>query len=105
MQEIADFAIPKEEKQTFINKLFELSQIDLIEAMFLISSSHETYGVPYDVKGVRISSKGREFMSENNKPKGNVTQNINIGSANGSLNIEVIQQEGLINGDLTPFLL
>ena len=87
MQEIEDFGISKEEKQNFINKLFELNQMDLIEAIFLVSTSRETCGVPYDVIGIKISSKGREFMSENYKSKGSVVQNINISSTSGILNI------------------
>ena len=87
MQEIKDFEVEAENKQSFINKLYEMHQMDLIEAIFLVSAQRETYGVPYDVMSIKIVPKGREYMEEKKKTKNHITQNINIGSTHGPLQI------------------
>jgi len=86
-QEIDNFEVPDNEKQIFLNKLFEMEQRGLIKAAFRVSNLHKTYGQPIDVQGIIITNKGREFMIERKSTPQNITQNISIDNANGTLNI------------------
>ena len=86
MQEKKDFNSANPDDTELLNKLFELSQRDLIKATFMVSGQRETYGEPLEVRGIAITKKGREYM-ENKKQDSSVVQNINIGTVNAPLNI------------------
>lgn len=85
-QYFRDFSVSKEEKQSFLNFLFELHQMELIEGSFVISRSCESAGLPIDFSGVRITKKGREFMRGENE-NASIVQNISVHSVPGNINI------------------
>ena len=84
---INDFEIINVEKQNLLNKLLELEQRGLINAVFRISKRRETYGIPMDAQGIIISANGHEFMEQSKQIKNRITQNISINNSNGDLNI------------------
>ncbi len=85
-QKFSDFEIPVQEKQDFLNFLFELNQRELIVAKFQISRMRETYGMPIEVLNILITKQGREHMEGNDK-KASYIQNISINNGPETLNI------------------
>lgn len=46
MQETKDFNPENQDDKELLNKLFELSQRDLLKAFFMVSRQRESYGEP-----------------------------------------------------------
>lgn len=57
-----DFSITKDEEQEFFKLLLELKQQDLIDAGVLLSSRKGQRGLPVDIRNIKITKEGREFM-------------------------------------------